>query len=814
MIIDNLYPTSTTQVVGETSNQYTEEYSNTVSSIYSSEGSVSQDAYWLGWISPENLPVVFQHNHVVENDETITFVNDIVKKNMPIGYIYTSGSNYCEIYMKNELPNVTPANTIRFINNLHPEYSALTNGLATSISTGFFIYWNASVEGVMASTTAIDSRTNGLVDTIRWLNGEITLTLTFTYSGITYTIDVNLVDLEDSDDYYIEIPTNEDDSVIVTFSLTGINYNSYNRYKNGTSYGTIYTRPSAQVEYDDGENTGSYNFILNGYGSTWTIGFAAYYNNVGYVQYRDDYASPKTYEVTTGCSGTFLKADITALSNNGTLINNNIMAYHRKVSGNNRTYFIALLKPSDIVKIVSLNYRVYDDPNNDNPNPTISSYVENITWATDVSENNEFLARLKTGNITDSKFRGELRTWQYTNLQYNDFDPDDIPEYDPSGVGDDEGSNTGSDILRPSSLGVGGTNGFITQYSLTAAQMAEIGRLLWLTFTDADYYKNFLFTLTTTGTINLSNLLDYFVSLRVYPFPLINVPSHASAGTEMYIGSGIVPLSFSTTLHTINNYADYIDAGSCTIPRFYSDFRDLAHCQISLYLPYCGTVQLNPADVVGGTLSAMYAVDFATGGVTAYVDLTTFDGRQYPIAALSGSIGADIPLTASNAAQIAARIAGDALNFAGTIGEAVSADIGKSAQAIGSAAMGDYIGAAVGVGNVYAGRIGGAAEIAQRGLQIATQEGVKMPMLAGGRGFGAFGAPQTAYVQIRRGLYAEGQTIKAGYKAAYAQAYDQPVQVSSCSGFTVFNNVDTSGLDCDDEERSMIHRLMQSGIII
>lgn len=408
----------------------------------------------------------------------------------------------------------------------------------------------------------------------------------------------------------------------------------------------------------------------------------------------------------------------------------------------------------------------------------------------------------------------KLRPWQMPDIDItiDEYAPEDKPPYTPTQ--EDEGSNTGDDITRPTTLGVGGTNGFITQYSLTATQMAEIGNLLWLSFIDPDYYKNFLFALATTGTLNLSNLLDYFVSLRVYPFPLINIPSHAAAGNDMYIGAGIVPLGFTSTLHTINNYADYIDAGSCTIPRYYNDFRDLTHTQIMLYLPYCGTVQLNPADVVGGTLAAKYAIDFATGGCTAYVDLTTFDGRKYPIAVLSGSIGADVPLTASNAAAIAARIAGDALNFAGTVGEAISSDIGRSAQAIGSAATGDIVGAAIGVGNTYAGRIGGALDVAQTGLQIATERGVQMPMMAGGRGFGAFGAPQTAYVQIRRGIYAEGQQPRQGYKAAYGQSYDQPVQVSSCAGFTVFANVDTSGLQCDAMEREQVKKMMQAGIYI
>lgn len=416
---------------------------------------------------------------------------------------------------------------------------------------------------------------------------------------------------------------------------------------------------------------------------------------------------------------------------------------------------------------------------------------------------------LEDGTTTGVMIQGEdiedLPTWDTI-----DYEPV-IPTPTPPGPGEE---NTGTDIRRPTGLGVGGTNGFITQYALTASQIAEIGRLLWLNFTDADYYKNFLFALTTTGSIDISNLMDYFVSLRVYPFPLINVPSWASAGQDMYIGAGVIPLHFSSTIHTINNYADYIDAGSCTVPRYFNDFRDFTHTQIMLFLPYCGTVQLNPADVIGGTLYAQYAIDFASGGVNAYVDLQTHDGRYFMIASLSGNIGADIPLTATNAAQIASKIAGDALNFAGTIGGAAAGDLGNRVGGAVSALTGNVLGVAGAAEGLVTQPIQGAVSIAQEGMRIATSDGVKIPMLSGGRGFGSFGQPQTAYIQIRRGIYVEGQTPPQGFKHAFGEAYDQPVQVGSCRGYTVFDNIDTSGLSCTDAERAAIVKQMQQGIFI
>lgn len=441
----------------------------------------------------------------------------------------------------------------------------------------------------------------------------------------------------------------------------------------------------------------------------------------------------------------------------------------------------------------------------------------NLQYTTGIIVNKYDSSDVPTGDILNGAYQDimdDLRPWQLwqVDVQVNTFDPSDIPPYGPS-PGDDK-ENTGSDIIRPATLGVGGTNGFITQYALTASQIAEIGRLLWLSFANIDYYKNFLFTLTTTGTIDLANLLDYFVSLRVYPFPLINVPSWASAGQDMYIGAGFIPLHFSSTIHTINNYADYIDAGTCEIPRSYGDFRDLTHCEIMLYLPYCGTVQLNPADVVGGTLHAQYAIDFATGGCIAYVDLYTWDGRQFMIAALSGSIGADIPLTATNATQIAARIASNALNVAGTLGNGAAGVAAEVPTIAVGAASGNVPMAAMGAVGALGAEAGTAVGLSQDAMRIATQDAVKMPMMAGGRGFAGFGSPQTAYVQIRRGLYAEGHTAPQGFTQAYGNMYAKPVTVDSCTGFTVFANVDTSGLIAQADERDAIRSLMQSGIYI
>lgn len=418
-----------------------------------------------------------------------------------------------------------------------------------------------------------------------------------------------------------------------------------------------------------------------------------------------------------------------------------------------------------------------------------------------------------TGNLIPY---ANARKWQtFINPDENTFDYNDIPEPTPPGG---ESENIGAKITRPATIGVGGTNGFVTQYALRKADIAELGALLWTSFIDADYWKNYLFSLAIdTGTLNLAGLLNFFLSCKVYPFSMANVAGCSSFGQDMYVGTGVVPLHFSQNIHVLRSTCDYISGGSCTVwsSNFYGDYRDYINTKITLYVPYCGTVELNPGDVVGNQISVQYAVDFSTGGCIAYVDMETGDGAGFPVAALTGQIGADIPLTASAAGAVAARFIGDAMTFGGQI----SGETSQIAGGVASTMMGKT--PSGGSGNVLsgmAGMFGGlpaavgmdlAPGFAMQAANMLTRSAVSAPILAGGRGFASFGAPQVPYVQIRRGIYPDvsGLGSIAGKPAAGTYT------VGELSGF-VQGDVKTDGLTCPDSEKSKIRALISSGIYV
>lgn len=414
------------------------------------------------------------------------------------------------------------------------------------------------------------------------------------------------------------------------------------------------------------------------------------------------------------------------------------------------------------------------------------------------------------------------REWQKNiNGDTNDFDYKDIPDPTPG----EEGENVGDSVILPSVFGVGTTNGFVTQYALRKSDIQQLGALLWTSFVDADYWQNYLFSLALdTGTFSLAGLMSFFVSLKVYPFPLVNVSGLVSeGGNDMYVGTGIVPLHFTNKLHSLTSYVDKIEGGYVDVmsANFFKDWRDYVNTEIILYVPYCGTIHLNPADVVGNRVRIRYVIDFSTGGCVAYVMCDASGEKSFMIGALPGQIGADVPLSASAAGEIAARFIGDAMNA----GHLVGGEVGNIASGIAGATfgkndndhpiMGGGSGSPfAGIAGVYGGLPGAmgadlAPGIASQALSMLTRSAVSAPLMSGGRGFASFGAPQVPYIQIRRGIYPEITKLSEISGKPSAGTY----KVGDLSGF-VSGVVKTDGINAHENEKAKIRRLIAGGIYV
>lgn len=803
MIIDSLYPTITSESVTAFSYEVTD-YVYTLGNGY--------ENYWLGWMYFDNIPTIYKSSDISLNNGVLTAIPNNIVKNSPVGF---GADNYGydefqEGYIKETgwIFGGSVQNYLKYLNSVYTRSIATTVKTSTGSNGETIIKYaletgsdeNLGTYTAPQNITMSAAGLNTVARIVGFYTGEITAEFSITIGGEAVSFSLDSTIFEDTGTVELS-GISGGTHYKITFFLPGFGVAPNTCSPPPPEYQTrrFHILPILKMYTENG------NYFCFFAGSQ-------YVNNSIDVYTQDNIFYIRGYNIgDIGVLGGYdfsVSFDNDLTDNNYTRVNRvfytgNCAVWHVGGTWNNYRIF-RIYKPSEIIAYFALQMRLTDN------NYNVFGYHTGV-YIPEVLDTGEFTGKLLTGELQES----DVQPWQWDNINIDDFTENDIPEYVPPTP--EEAENIGDKITRPASIGVGGTNGFVTQYALNRADVAQLGALLWTSFVDQDYWQNYLFSLALdTGTFQLSGLLNFFVSLKVYPFPLINIDSFSQWGSDMYIGTGIVPLHFNNPLHVINNYCDYISGGYIEIPRYFNDYRDYINTEISLYLPFCGTVQLNPGDVIGNRIEIEYAIDFATGGCIAYVDLTTGDGAGYPVGALPGQIGADIPLTATAAGEVAARFIGDGLNVAGMIG----GEVGRIGSGVAGALGGNPSGGSGG-GSVFAGVAGmyggaGAAMaadlapgLARQGLQVLQRGAVGAPMLSGGRGFAAFGAPSKPYVQIRRGIYPELtglHTVDGAPAAATAT-------ISSLSGF-IQGSVKADGLSCHQAEKEEIIALIASGIYV
>jgi hypothetical protein len=389
---------------------------------------------------------------------------------------------------------------------------------------------------------------------------------------------------------------------------------------------------------------------------------------------------------------------------------------------------------------------------------------------------------------------------------------------------------------------MGAVSSFITCYGLTAAQVQEFGKKLWNSWVDNGglvmaMVENFKFLIdsgiaSNTGSIDISSVLDFIISLKVYPCDLRNLFAFSNNGNDgkIYIGRGTYGLEVSNTaIYKAINQLGYLDAGTYNVPRPFGDFRDYTNINITVYVPYCGTIELNPADVIGRQLSGTYVVDVMTGECTFFLEVyavTDSGEHRYVVGTCDGQLGVTIPVSATNSGQIAARRFSDVAQFATTVGGffnrnmQIGNDIAMQMATLGASGMASknpemasareqnikmtgsqaYADNALGLLKDVTGQFGNSL----------TRAAIDAPSISGGSGIASFANPDCVWIQIRHGIY---PTVN-NYDHTVGKVSTKSAPLSSYSGFTVCHNVDVSSLSCTEEEKSAIKQLLETGVYL
>lgn len=309
------------------------------------------------------------------------------------------------------------------------------------------------------------------------------------------------------------------------------------------------------------------------------------------------------------------------------------------------------------------------------------------------------------------------------------------------GKDNDEKDNDTGDV----SAGIGVLT---STFKMTKERLVQLGQFLWGT----NIFDKF-------SLVN-NNPIENIISCKSIP---INTDG---ANQEIILGNvstGVNGEKIST------NFAKQT-IGSIAINEHYHNFLDYApYTNIILYLPYIGFKELDTTLVMNKTLQVIYTVDAITGGCLAQVYVNSV--RLYEF---TGNVGIDIPITASNRAQVEAGY--------------IQAGVGATASALG-------------------GNVGSAVTSL---LNSATSQyhysstGNPSPMCVASTN-------RTCYVILDRPNY---QNLKAFNHTRGRKCYLSKT-ISTLKGFTICDsNIDLSGINATQSELEELKEILSSGFYV
>lgn len=306
---------------------------------------------------------------------------------------------------------------------------------------------------------------------------------------------------------------------------------------------------------------------------------------------------------------------------------------------------------------------------------------------------------------------------------------------------DDENDNDTSDVS--SGIGV-----LTTTFKMTKERLQQLGRFLW----GSNIFDNF--------SLVCNNPIENIISCKSIPLSL--------NGTTQKIILGNVDTGVNGD-KVSNNFAKQ-NIGSIAITEKYHNFLDYApYTNVIIYLPYVGFKELDTNLVMGKTLSISYTVDIITGGC-----LCQIKSNNVKLYEFNGNMGIDIPITASNRAQVEAGY--------------ISSGIGIAS----SVASGNVVGAVTSLINSAESQYHYASTSSPNPMCVASTN-------------------RTCYVILDRPTY---QTLKSFNHTRGKKCYLTKT-INTLKGYTICDeHIDISGIRATDSEKEELIKILSSGFFV
>ena len=316
---------------------------------------------------------------------------------------------------------------------------------------------------------------------------------------------------------------------------------------------------------------------------------------------------------------------------------------------------------------------------------------------------------------------------------------------DDDGYSDDKDDDENNIDTRDVSAGIGVLT---TTFKMSKDRLQQLGRFLW----GSNIFDNF--------SLICNNPIENIISCKSIPLAL--------DGTAQKIILGNVDTGVNGD-KVANNFTSQ-NIGSIKITEKYNNFLDYSpYTNVIIYLPYVGFKELDTNLVMNKTLSISYTVDVITGGCLCQIQS---DGvRLYEF---NGNLGIDIPITASNRAQVEAGY--------------ISGGIGIAS----SVASGNVVGAVTSLINSAEAQYHYASTSSPNPMCVASTN-------------------RTCYVIIDRPTY---QTLKSFNHTRGKKCYLTKT-INSLKGYTICDeHVDLSGIRATESEKEELVRLLSGGFFV
>lgn len=316
---------------------------------------------------------------------------------------------------------------------------------------------------------------------------------------------------------------------------------------------------------------------------------------------------------------------------------------------------------------------------------------------------------------------------------------------DDDGYSDDNDDDENNIDTTDVSAGIGVLT---TTFKMSKDRLQQLGRFLW----GSNIFDNF--------SLICNNPIENIISCKSIPLSLDGATQKIILGN---VDTGV------NGDKVANNFTSQT-IGSIKINEKYNNFLDYApYTNVIIYLPYVGFKELDTNLVMNKTLSISYTVDVITGGCLCQIQS---DGvRLYEF---NGNLGIDIPITASNRAQVEAGY--------------ISGGIGIAS----SVASGNVVGAVTSLINSAEAQYHYASTSSPNPMCVASTN-------------------RTCYVIIDRPTY---QTLKSFNHTRGKKCYLTKT-INSLKGYTICDeHIDLTGIRATESEKEELVRLLSGGFFV